>query len=65
MKTNSPSQDTHVESGTTRVPVEHDADWEYTGVVYACADCGFEFEDYPPDFDVCPKCGADVWQDGE
>lgn len=45
------------------IPVEIDSDWEYTGVVYACPDCGFTFEEYPPDLDLCPACGADVWQD--
>jgi len=42
---------------------EHDWDWEYTGVVYACPDCGFEFGETPPEFEVCPQCGADIWQD--
>lgn len=45
-----------------RVPVDQDSDWVYTGVVYACPDCGFEFAEYPPDLDTCPECGADIWQ---
>ena len=42
-------------------PVEHDWDWEYTGEIYKCLECGHEFRQPPYNFEVCPECGADFW----
>jgi rubrerythrin len=40
-------------------PAEFDCDWEYTGDVFMCPDCGHAFPEPPYDFEVCPECGAD------
>lgn len=45
----------------SRIPAEHDWDWEYTGDFFVCLDCGHEFRQPPYNFDICPECGADFW----
>jgi rubrerythrin len=49
----------------TRLPVEHDRDWEYTGKFFMCLQCGHEFRRPPYNLEVCPECGTDFWTDGE
>ena len=65
MKTVTPQQEARRKEPPVELPIESDWDWEYTGVVYTCPDCGLEFEEFPPDLDVCPACGADIWQTEE
>ena len=61
MKTHQLAEGRQVEKRRERVPVEYDADWEYTGEVFQCLECGHEFRKPPYDFDLCPECGADFW----
>jgi len=65
MKTTATEWTGRVRSEHRKVPIAQDWDWEYTGVVFTCPDCGTEFTGFPPEVDNCPACGADLWSEEE
>jgi predicted RNA-binding Zn-ribbon protein involved in translation (DUF1610 family) len=52
-------------TGTHRRPIsaQHDWDWEYTGAIFMCPECGYQFDQPPYDHEICMACGADFWME--